>query len=207
MELILSGEVNYSKIFCLPSEKHSTLKWKNLLPWGANSFLFRVDPFSEGLCVQESKLEVNVWCCPQIFKGAQFKKKKKQCYHSYYLLLSVGHLLTRPSQEGVGSNRDTLGIFSTMFPKNNIGHVPLFPKSDLQNFHAHCFPKLKLVLFPCFLKRLMFPCSLKIWACSPKTLDSPFNVLYFNNISKQYLQLFCSYGVDAHSIGKNLSGV
>ena len=31
-----------------PSEKGSTLKGKNLLPKGANSFHFRVDPFSEG---------------------------------------------------------------------------------------------------------------------------------------------------------------
>ena len=37
----LSGEATLSKWFCLPSEKGSTLKGENLLP-------FRVDPYSEG---------------------------------------------------------------------------------------------------------------------------------------------------------------
>ena len=32
----------------ISSEKGSTLKGKNLLPGGANSFLFRVDPFKKG---------------------------------------------------------------------------------------------------------------------------------------------------------------
>ena len=31
-----------------PSEKGSTLKGKNLLPFGSKFFPFRVDPFSEG---------------------------------------------------------------------------------------------------------------------------------------------------------------
>ena len=31
-------EITVSKVFCLPSEKGSTLKGKNLLPVGANSF-------------------------------------------------------------------------------------------------------------------------------------------------------------------------
>ena len=35
----LSGEVIPSKLFCFPCEKGSTLKGKNLLPPGANSFL------------------------------------------------------------------------------------------------------------------------------------------------------------------------
>ena len=42
-----SGEATV-KIVLLPSEKGSTLKGKNLLPLGVNSFLFRVDPLSEG---------------------------------------------------------------------------------------------------------------------------------------------------------------
>ena len=33
------GETALSKSFCLPSEKGSTLKGKNLLPMGVNSFL------------------------------------------------------------------------------------------------------------------------------------------------------------------------
>ena len=36
-----------SKLFCLPSEKGSTLKGKNLLPEEANSSLLE-DPLSEG---------------------------------------------------------------------------------------------------------------------------------------------------------------
>ena len=35
----VSGETTWSKLFCLPSEKWSTLKEKNLLPLGANSYL------------------------------------------------------------------------------------------------------------------------------------------------------------------------
>ena len=40
----------------------------------------------------------------------------------------------------------------TMFPCSLkiIGQVPLFPKSDFQNFYVPCTPKL--VLFPCSLK-------------------------------------------------------
>ena len=34
-----SEEATPSKLFCIPSEKGSTLKGKNLLPMGANSFL------------------------------------------------------------------------------------------------------------------------------------------------------------------------
>ena len=40
--------------FCLHSERGSTLKGKNLL-LESKFFLFRVDPFSEGSCVLESK--------------------------------------------------------------------------------------------------------------------------------------------------------
>ena len=34
--------------FCFPSEKWSTLKGKNLLPWGSKFFPFRVDHFLGG---------------------------------------------------------------------------------------------------------------------------------------------------------------
>ena len=47
-----------SKLFYLPSEKVSTLKGKNLLPLGANSFLLEKTPFHKGLGVQESKKEI-----------------------------------------------------------------------------------------------------------------------------------------------------
>ena len=46
----LSGEGTV-KLVCLPSEKGSTLKRKNLLPLGSKFFPFRVDLFSE-----------RVWC-------------------------------------------------------------------------------------------------------------------------------------------------
>ena len=51
----LSGVATLSKLFCLPSEKGSTLKGKNLLPLGANSFLLEYTPFQKGLSVQVSK--------------------------------------------------------------------------------------------------------------------------------------------------------
>ena len=38
-------ETTLAKLFLLPSEKGSSLKGKNLLPRGANSFIFRVDPY------------------------------------------------------------------------------------------------------------------------------------------------------------------
>ena len=44
------------KLFC--SGKGSILKGKNLLPLGANSFVLEYIPFQKGLCVQESKQEV-----------------------------------------------------------------------------------------------------------------------------------------------------
>ena len=54
----LSREKTLSKQFYLPSEKGSTLKGKNLLPLGANSFLLEQTPFQKGYGKQESKLEV-----------------------------------------------------------------------------------------------------------------------------------------------------
>ena len=46
--------------FCIPSarEKRSTLKGKNLLPIGANSFLLEKTTFQKEDCAQESKQEV-----------------------------------------------------------------------------------------------------------------------------------------------------
>ena len=41
-----------------PSERGSSLKGKNSLPWGANSLRFENTPFQKGLCVQECKWEV-----------------------------------------------------------------------------------------------------------------------------------------------------
>ena len=45
-----------SNLFYFPSEKGSSLKGKNLLPLGANSFLLEQIPFEKG--VQERKQEV-----------------------------------------------------------------------------------------------------------------------------------------------------
>ena len=50
----LSGEEIINN-FCFPSEKGSTLKGKNLLPFGANSFCLELAPFQKGMCVQKSK--------------------------------------------------------------------------------------------------------------------------------------------------------
>ena len=52
-----SGEATLS-IYGTPSEKESTLKGKNLLPMGANSFLLEWTHFQMGLGVLESKQEV-----------------------------------------------------------------------------------------------------------------------------------------------------
>ena len=50
----LSREITLSKLFWLLSEKGFTLKGKNLLPLGANSFLLKYTPFQKGLGAQES---------------------------------------------------------------------------------------------------------------------------------------------------------
>ena len=44
-----TSEDDISIRFCFPSEKGSTLKGKNLLPLGANSFLLELNPFQKGL--------------------------------------------------------------------------------------------------------------------------------------------------------------
>ena len=54
----LSGDATLSSLFLSPSEKWSTLRGKNLLPLGANSFLYRIDPFSEGEFHAMNKEEV-----------------------------------------------------------------------------------------------------------------------------------------------------
>ena len=43
----LSGEKIASKLFCLSSEKRSTLKQKTLLPWEANSFILEQTSFQK----------------------------------------------------------------------------------------------------------------------------------------------------------------
>ena len=56
----LSGETALTKcFFYLPSEMGSTLKGKNLLPLGANSFLVEESPFQKGFVVQTNKQEVS----------------------------------------------------------------------------------------------------------------------------------------------------
>ena len=54
----LSREKTLSALFCLPPEKGSNLKGKNLLPLGANSFLLKLIPFQKGSNMLESKQEV-----------------------------------------------------------------------------------------------------------------------------------------------------
>ena len=49
---------NSFKFVLFPSEKGSAQKGKNLLPRGANSFLFQQTPFQKGLGAQESTQEV-----------------------------------------------------------------------------------------------------------------------------------------------------
>ena len=66
---MLSGEVTLSKWFCLPSEKVSTLKGKNLLPiefapMGSKFFPFRVDSFSEGNWCAGMQKESHKSCFP-----------------------------------------------------------------------------------------------------------------------------------------------
>ena len=46
----LSDKETLSKLFCLLSEKGSSLKGKNLLPLRANSFLLEKTSFSERVC-------------------------------------------------------------------------------------------------------------------------------------------------------------
>ena len=70
----LSGVAILSKLFCLPSEKGSTLTGKNLLPMGANSFLLEWTPFQKGFGVQESK--------PKVTKVVSLVEKVTRCIQS-----------------------------------------------------------------------------------------------------------------------------
>ena len=77
--------------FCLPSEKGSTLKEKNLIPQAANSFLLVHTHFSKRLGVRKVKQEVKKVvslakmaenlpsvCSPLNKKQKKKKKKKKK---------------------------------------------------------------------------------------------------------------------------------
>ena len=44
---------NLSELFQLPSEKGSTIKGKNLLPFGANSFLLELNSLKKGWCARK----------------------------------------------------------------------------------------------------------------------------------------------------------
>ena len=50
----LSWETTLTKYIFLPFEKGSSLKEKNLLPLGANSFLLEKTPFQKGLSCSEA---------------------------------------------------------------------------------------------------------------------------------------------------------
>ena len=52
------GEVTLSCCSCVSSVKGSTLKGKNLLPIGANSFFLKLIPFQKRIDILECKQEV-----------------------------------------------------------------------------------------------------------------------------------------------------
>ena len=67
----LSKKAALSKLFLSPSGKGSTLKGKNFLPVGANSFLLESTPFQKGNSAEESKLEV-MKVFPLVQNGLKF---------------------------------------------------------------------------------------------------------------------------------------
>ena len=71
----LSREATLLKLFCLPSEKRSILKGKNLLPLGANSFLLEKTSSQKCLGAQERKQEVT--------KVVSLVKKRQKMYEVY----------------------------------------------------------------------------------------------------------------------------
>ena len=62
--ITLSGEATLSKVICLRSEKESTLKGKNLLPKGENSFLLERTPFPERLDMYKMEENLPVYDFP-----------------------------------------------------------------------------------------------------------------------------------------------
>ena len=59
-EWLLSEETTFVKFVYLPSENGSTLKGKNLLPRGANSFLLEYTLFLKGLVCPRANVVIRV---------------------------------------------------------------------------------------------------------------------------------------------------
>ena len=79
--LLYKNEALYRKLtlailFLLLSEKGSTLKGKNLLPLGANSFLLEQTLFQKGTGVPESKQEVT-----KVVFLVKNSRKSVECIH------------------------------------------------------------------------------------------------------------------------------
>ena len=74
---IFAREAILSKLFLPLSGKESTTKGKNLLPFGSKFFLLRVDPFSEGVDVQENKHEVT-----KVVSPVKHGRKSTECNQS-----------------------------------------------------------------------------------------------------------------------------
>ena len=53
-----SGELTLSELFCLPAEKGSILKGKNLLPFGSKFLPFRVDLLRMGLVCRKTNMKL-----------------------------------------------------------------------------------------------------------------------------------------------------
>ena len=73
---IFSWEATLSELLCFPSDKGSTLKEKNLLPVGANSFLLMQILFRSGfVCRKPYRKSQKV---VSLVNGEKKKKKKKK---------------------------------------------------------------------------------------------------------------------------------
>ena len=70
-------------MLCFPSEKESTLKGKNLLPLGANSFLLELTHFQKELGIQYKQTEIYKRCLPCI----KMAEKSAKCIK----LLKIKH--------------------------------------------------------------------------------------------------------------------
>ena len=72
-----SVEMTLSNMVCLPPEKGSTLKGKNVPPLGANSFLLEQTPFQKEFDVHESNQEVI-----NVVSLANYCRKSTKCIQS-----------------------------------------------------------------------------------------------------------------------------
>ena len=142
---------NSVKTFCLPSEKGSTQKGKNLLPLGANSFLLELTPIRNGVDVQESKQEVTeiAYLAKNGLKST--KNIQSSLYHYYHLKcwVNISDSILKYFSFSFFSRKlgDNLHAFFSRKLGDNLREMlnPFFWKKKKQHKKQHTNKKLSFI--------------------------------------------------------------